>query len=394
MLPNLMEITQDPHAMMSDREEAFLALVGRVFESVEKPELWPDTIYAAGEFLGVRRLFEGLEHRAPDRQLRLPSNSTARCQPAFFFSRADLQALNQYEQEFGELISRFVGIIFLSILRSQGSANSRETIGLRMVQSHMLEVRKEPPASISLQGTRQKLIAAFWEEGHVFRRDDLRYIQLLCEHLDRALRLQLRLNSADLLADAASGALDYLTLGVVFVDRFGRTLQLNRRAHEIISRSNVLRLSGARLTGRRGADTRSLRELIEVAVSQAARRILVIDQGAEMRPLVLMSFPLRQGAAACSQESVSAVVFVSDPNQNEEPNIEGLRQAFKLTHCEAQMAVAIAKGHGLQAAAEETGVALTTARTHLQRAFSKTGTRHQAELGALIHRTLTTVRHD
>ena len=56
------------------------------------------------------------------------------------------------------------------------------------------------------------------------------------------------------------------------------------------------------------------------------------------------------------------------------------------------MVIAIAHGHGLQAAPDEMGVALTTARTQLQQVFAKTGTRHQAELAAVVHRTLTLVR--
>ena len=66
----------------------------------------------------------------------------------------------------------------------------------------------------------------------------------------------------------------------------------------------------------------------------------------------------------------------------------------KHSYREAQMAVAIAQGHGLQAAADSMGVALTTARSQLQQAFAKTGTKHQAELAALVHRTLTHLRYD
>jgi DNA-binding CsgD family transcriptional regulator len=38
------------------------------------------------------------------------------------------------------------------------------------------------------------------------------------------------------------------------------------------------------------------------------------------------------------------------------------------------------------------GVAPTTARSQLQQVFAKTGTAHQAELAALVHRTLTLLR--
>ncbi|HLH86988.1 MAG TPA: LuxR C-terminal-related transcriptional regulator [Xanthobacteraceae bacterium] len=71
-----------------------------------------------------------------------------------------------------------------------------------------------------------------------------------------------------------------------------------------------------------------------------------------------------------------------------------MQRAFDLTYREAQAALAVANGHGLKAAAQTMGVALTTVRSQLQQAFAKTGTKHQAELAALVHKTLTHVRYD
>ena len=86
------------------------------------------------------------------------------------------------------------------------------------------------------------------------------------------------------------------------------------------------------------------------------------------------------------------VVFVSDPDLTDDFNVESLRRAYDLTYREAQTAIAIARGHGLKTAARAMGVAPTTARSQLQQVFAKTGTNHQAELAALIHRTFTHVR--
>jgi hypothetical protein len=43
-------------------------------------------------------------------------------------------------------------------------------------------------------------------------------------------------------------------------------------------------------------------------------------------------------------------------------------------------------GQGLKMAARTMGVAVTTARSQLQQVFGKTGTNHQAELVALVHK--------
>jgi DNA-binding CsgD family transcriptional regulator len=64
-----------------------------------------------------------------------------------------------------------------------------------------------------------------------------------------------------------------------------------------------------------------------------------------------------------------------------------LRAVFGLTRTEALVAAEIFRGEGLKAAADALGIGATTARTHLQRIFGKTGTRKQAELVRIIART-------
>jgi hypothetical protein len=59
------------------------------------------------------------------------------CYGTFFLSRMDLQALDEYAQEFGDLIIRFLKIVFLSMLRSQKDVRAREGIGLKMAQRYL-----------------------------------------------------------------------------------------------------------------------------------------------------------------------------------------------------------------------------------------------------------------
>jgi DNA-binding CsgD family transcriptional regulator len=257
----------------------------------------------------------------------------------------------------------------------------------------------EPSSGVSVSSSSspsaRKLIAALWEDGRIFSRDNLQSMRRLAPHLDRAVRLQMRLNLADLHADMVSGALDALTLGVVLVDGAGLPLWLNTRAREIVSRSEGLHLSAAGLTGHRRADTLSLRELIRGAMTTGTQGVLAISRGVEVRPLLLIAVPLRpERARDASDQSACAVLFISDPDQVDNPSVESLRRAFGLTYREAQTAIAVANGHGLKVAAHAMGVAVTTVRTQLQQAFAKTGTRHQAELAALVHRTLTPLRDD
>lgn len=61
-----------------------------------------------------------------------------------------------------------------------------------------------------------------------------------------------------------------------------------------------------------------------------------------------------------------------------------LARRFGLTAAEARLAAGLASGEDLPAAALRLGIRLTTARTHLQRIFDKTGVRSQVSLVALL----------
>ncbi|WP_192247333.1 helix-turn-helix transcriptional regulator [Mesorhizobium silamurunense] len=76
----------------------------------------------------------------------------------------------------------------------------------------------------------------------------------------------------------------------------------------------------------------------------------------------------------------AAIVFVADPDSAPDQ----LRNLYRLTPAEAAVAMAIARGEGLQAVADQLDISLTTARTHLQHVFEKTETRRQAELVRII----------
>jgi DNA-binding CsgD family transcriptional regulator len=71
-----------------------------------------------------------------------------------------------------------------------------------------------------------------------------------------------------------------------------------------------------------------------------------------------------------------------------------LRRLYGLTAAEAAVAVQIARGEGLQAAADNLRVTLPTVRTHLQRVFAKTQTRRQAELTRVIAESVAGISFD
>jgi DNA-binding NarL/FixJ family response regulator len=382
--------------MTMNGDEKLLMLVDQIYESVERPELWPETIRAIGQLAGAKpHLWAGNENgNLPNG--RATQIAISPCHSTLLLSRADLKQLDDYEREFGELIFRFLKIVFLSILGFPSNVGARESIGLSIVQRFLNGFERAGDQVLPGSGSgRSRMLATLWEHGHIFNPEMIRAMRLLVPHLDRAVRLQMQSASAGLGADVLYGALDALTLGVVLVDTAGLPLWLNRRAREIVERSHALRLGPAGLVAASRSDNQSLSQLISKAISEGTQGLLAISRGVELRSLLLVTIPLKPPTTReVPAKSPCAAIFISDPDRTDTPSVEALRRAFDLTYREAQTAIAVADGHGLKAAAKSMGVAVTTARSQLQQAFVKTGTRQQAELAALVHRMVANLRYD
>jgi len=150
-------------------------------------------------------------------------------------------------------------------------------------------------------------------------------------------------------------------------------------------------------------------------VNPAARRMLPMDDPAARRAvLALLAGPVRcmleqsragvedctavmldAGAAriaqihACAQVDTpgaapAVMVYVTDQSCRAPLSVQTLGAVFGLTPTEAQVARLLASGQRPEEIAATMGVAPTTIAFHLRNAFSKTATRRQAELVALV----------
>jgi DNA-binding CsgD family transcriptional regulator len=81
-------------------------------------------------------------------------------------------------------------------------------------------------------------------------------------------------------------------------------------------------------------------------------------------------------------------VFISQRGEQQPMAIEILRTVFDLSPTEARVATLIAKGEGPAMIAESLAISVNTVRSHLARAFSKTGASDQTALGALVNKLM------
>lgn len=101
--------------------EAVGDLIGRIYEAVEQPELWPETIEEIGRFIGGRNDFWSAGPSVFPSQCN-PTAWEAGCHGTFLLSRSDLRALDQYAAEFDKLIVRFLRLVIYERLEDEGRA--------------------------------------------------------------------------------------------------------------------------------------------------------------------------------------------------------------------------------------------------------------------------------
>lgn len=182
--------------------------------------------------------------------------------------------------------------------------------------------------------------------------------------------------------------LDHLAQGVIVTDSQAIPLLVNRVAREIIAEADGLRIDPNGLGAECPQEAAALRWMIGVVAAAKSAgvtaRSLSISRPSMRRPLTLMVAAKRSAPVGFHPSAAGAIVFISDPERTATVPCRLLQNAYGLTPMEAAVAVEIAHGEGLQSVAERLGIATSTARTHLQHAFEKTGTRRQAQLAWLV----------
>jgi DNA-binding CsgD family transcriptional regulator/PAS domain-containing protein len=221
-----------------------------------------------------------------------------------------------------------------------------------------------------------------------FGPDELGRLERLAPHVRRAARVWAALGAAEESRRTLEAAFDQIAQPIFLVDASGRLRYANHAGTDLLNRGASLRLKDGALDCVDEAAGERLRGAIEGAASSrnGSRDDRVALPGANEAggaPLTLLIAPL---TATLNRPAPRAEVLVValGPGAVAKASEQSLRAYFGLTRTEALLAFHIARGAGLKAAAKALHIAPTTARTHLNRVFAKTGAHSQVELASLI----------
>ena len=226
---------------------------------------------------------------------------------------------------------------------------------------------------------------------------DVRLMSLLSPHVCRSIAISDALNLNTIRSEALEATLNALVSGVYLVDRLGRVVFMNRAAESQIAAADVLAIANDQIAAVDATARRKLSSAVSEAIADEAASPpdgVTIALPGSGRGLLATVLPLTRGERrnVCGAFSAMAAIFVQDPVTVPPFPGEAFARLYRLTGSELRVLLAMAPGLGVKDAAEVLGVSATTAKTHLQHIYAKTGTSKQTELMRLFMSSAPPVR--
>ena len=245
-------------------------------------------------------------------------------------------------------------------------------------------------------GTMTGLAIMRYADGVAFTQKECDLLGEIIPHIKRTLNLQKRLTYADFKHRVALEALEHLPTGIIVTNDSGRIEFANEAAQEIAKRGDGMIITRDEIRVARHDENSEMCLAIREAV-QSARdgkilpgKALTVTRSDGNEPYSMMVSTLwgnhiRFGLGVLDEPM--AVVFITDPDRQQEAPAELLQRLYGLTPTEARILKYLVDGKILENIANDLGITIGTVRQHMKLVFQKTDTHRQAEL---VKKVLTT----
>jgi len=204
-------------------------------------------------------------------------------------------------------------------------------------------------------------------------------------HLDRAVKMNHRLETMTQKAGAAQQLLDNLPQAIFTVDKDANLIAHNRQSKQLMAENTLIRIDAGKLVSDSDGNTTRIRTVIDAALSRDQRDskscVIKLESAREKNILFVVALSLDESYV---QDNHLCNVFVVESNGQLLVSSSLLRDIYQLTPAEIRLSQLLAGGHSLTEIAKQLGIRPNTARNHLKSIFSKTGSHRQSELVSLI----------
>ena len=216
---------------------------------------------------------------------------------------------------------------------------------------------------------------------------ELDTLRLLAPHVRRAVMIADMLDTRTLERDMLTAALDHMNAAVVLTDDHGRIAFANDVALKWLDNGSALRHRGDLISA---ADPKSADDLNR-AIAEAASGttidiprsgIVVPIRGLAGNDLAAWVLPLDGGLRREFGAGFAArvAIFVGEMGDTSPFPAELFVRRYAITPAECRVMMLLVQGMTVSEIADNLGISIPTAKTHLAHLFDKTGTSRQADL--------------
>lgn len=233
-----------------------------------------------------------------------------------------------------------------------------------------------------------RLVATRTSRHRAFGRAEKTALELCGLHLERAIGLRRRIESADAVTNTLLDLADSLQCGCMVVDADKKVLADNATAQILLDGGSgvsvergVLRFDGAG----RHAIAQALDSAIAAHLEQRRTQAPIAIEKLGPQQLKCVVKPLFAAAERLAFAQPAAALLIENPGMdNAASQIRFLRELHGLSQREAELAALLTEGYSAAEAAALRGVSITTVKTHIRSLYQKLGIHRRAQLVALL----------
>ena len=357
-------------------------LVATIYDAAIEPSLWPQAAVSAAKAFDAAVVFIGIIDRRNHRVLRSFWNDDDVARSA----RARHRGLRSNPA--ASFAARTPPLTFaggLVLARDMDSLDFYNEVLRPRALTEILavNVHRDETTVAPVMLFRKRKQPLFDESGR-------NAMLCLAHHLNRALRVTLRLREMEAGASALAEMSDRALAAIVVTDAFGRVAEANSLARAILEEADGLLIRDGVLRAARGDDTATLVRLILEAAGGLdgltfihKSGVMHITRPSCRRPLALVVSPTHNRASPFGRSHAVTIAF-ADPERAPEADADLLARLYGFTAREATVAALLLEGRSPAEAADELAMSENTVRTHIRHAFEKTGVERQSDFVRLL----------
>jgi DNA-binding CsgD family transcriptional regulator len=211
-------------------------------------------------------------------------------------------------------------------------------------------------------------------------------------HPQQAIDMRRSIKQTEIELLALQAAFERSGMAILVLSNKGRILFASPGADAILREADAIRAVNGCLRPVSRSTAERLTALVCGATGTGAAYgcpvggALTIER-ASRRPLTVLVAPLRSVRGNFGASIPAAILFIKDPELSTLA-VGTLQEMFGLTGAEAALAKELAAGKSIEDIATARRIRLSTARTQLKAIFAKTATNRQAQLVAMLSRTV------